>query len=256
MRLRARRMTSCPPRACRTCTTATCCSMSSSARFRGADASRGLFAVGPMPHHAAKRDLLAGGLYLQLGMHNEAGRALRITAGSGRPGQREARSGLVLPRQGLVCARLLRSHCRALQRIEGTLPPAELEAERCTCGERADAPGAFRRRASPCSPLATPADWDALRALQPRVPRCCAAIASPMARRSWMPWAASIPWTTSCWRCGTRPTSRWARLAAGGRCRRRNLVPGARATDRTVSSRALLALGWARARSSATSRRR
>jgi hypothetical protein len=27
-----------------------------------------------MPHHAADADLLAGGLYLELGMHNEAGR--------------------------------------------------------------------------------------------------------------------------------------------------------------------------------------
>ena len=27
-----------------------------------------------MPHHRGEADLLAGGLYLQLGMHNEAGR--------------------------------------------------------------------------------------------------------------------------------------------------------------------------------------
>ena len=30
-----------------------------------------------MPHHQAEAELLAGGLYLQLGMHNEAGAASR-----------------------------------------------------------------------------------------------------------------------------------------------------------------------------------
>src|SRR5512134_2248096 len=34
-----------------------------------------------MPHHLGEADLLAGGLYLQLGMHNEAGRRFETLLG-------------------------------------------------------------------------------------------------------------------------------------------------------------------------------
>ncbi len=81
-----------------------------------------------MPHHEGEADLLAGGLYLQLGMHNEAGRRFETLLGPEIPASVKGRA-LVLPCQGLVCARLLRSHHRLPWKDRGRLEPLQ-EAER------------------------------------------------------------------------------------------------------------------------------
>ena len=53
-----------------------------------------------MPHHATDAQLLAAGLYLQLGMHNEAGRRFEALLGDNIPAG-GAQHRLVLPGQDL-----------------------------------------------------------------------------------------------------------------------------------------------------------
>ena len=49
-----------------------------------------------MPHHRGEADLLAGGLYLQLGMHNEAGRRFESLLGPEIPASVKARAWFYL----------------------------------------------------------------------------------------------------------------------------------------------------------------
>ena len=81
-----------------------------------------------MPHHAADADLLAGGLYLELGMHNEAGRRFeRLLTNSVPVGVRN-RAWFYLAKIWYERGYYDRAEL-AIGRIEGVLGP-ELDAER------------------------------------------------------------------------------------------------------------------------------
>src|SRR4051812_15260172 len=53
---------------------------------------------GLMPHHVGEADLLAGGLYLELGIHNEAGRRFETVLGADVPGPVRSRAWFHLGR--------------------------------------------------------------------------------------------------------------------------------------------------------------
>lgn len=81
-----------------------------------------------MPDHGAEAALLAGGLYLQLGMHNEAARRFGELADADLPRSVRDRAWFYLGE--VWYARGYHEQAvQALQRIEGTLSPA-LEAQR------------------------------------------------------------------------------------------------------------------------------
>jgi hypothetical protein len=81
-----------------------------------------------MPHHVGEADLLAGGLYLQLGMHNEAARRFGKLLGPEIPAGVKARAWFYLAKVWYVRGYFDRT-VDSLGRIEGKLPPAD-EAER------------------------------------------------------------------------------------------------------------------------------
>ncbi|MEO8316413.1 MAG: hypothetical protein ABI645_16670, partial [Pseudomonadota bacterium] len=81
-----------------------------------------------MPHHEGEADLLAGGLYLQLGMHNEAGKRFESLLGPGIPASIKARAWFYLAKVWYVRGYYDRT-IDSLGRIEGKLEPAQ-EAER------------------------------------------------------------------------------------------------------------------------------
>ncbi len=81
-----------------------------------------------MPHHLGEADLLAGGLYLQLGMHNEAGRRFETLLGPEIPASVKARAWFYLAKVWYTRGYYDRT-IDSLGRIEGKLPPAQ-EAER------------------------------------------------------------------------------------------------------------------------------
>jgi hypothetical protein len=81
-----------------------------------------------MPHHKGEADLLAGGLYLQLGMHNEAGRRFESLLGPEIPASVKARAWFYLAKVWYARGYFDRT-IASLQRIEGTLPALQ-EAER------------------------------------------------------------------------------------------------------------------------------
>ncbi len=81
-----------------------------------------------MPHHKGEADLLAGGLYLQLGMHNEAGRRFETLLGPEIPASVKARAWFYLAKVWYVRGYYDRT-IDSLGRIEGKLEPAQ-EAER------------------------------------------------------------------------------------------------------------------------------
>ncbi len=81
-----------------------------------------------MPHHMGEADLLAGGLYLQLGMHNEAGRRFETLLGPEIPASVKARAWFYLAKVWYTRGYYDRT-IDSLGRIEGTLEPAQ-EAER------------------------------------------------------------------------------------------------------------------------------
>ena len=83
---------------------------------------------GLMPHHLGEADLLAGGLYLQLGMHNEAGRRFETLLGPGVPGSVKARAWFYLAKVWYARGYFDRA-VESLNRIEGSLPPL-MQAER------------------------------------------------------------------------------------------------------------------------------
>lgn len=81
-----------------------------------------------MPHHMGEADLLAGGLYLQLGMHNEAGRRFESLLGPEIPSSVKARAWFYLAKVWYTRGYFDRT-LESLARIEGKLEPAA-EAER------------------------------------------------------------------------------------------------------------------------------
>ncbi|MEO6079374.1 MAG: tetratricopeptide repeat protein [Steroidobacteraceae bacterium] len=81
-----------------------------------------------MPHHLGEADLLAGGLYLQLGMHNEAGRRFETLLGPEIPASVKSRAWFYLAKVWYTRGYFDRT-IESLGRIEGKLPPAQ-EAER------------------------------------------------------------------------------------------------------------------------------
>jgi hypothetical protein len=81
-----------------------------------------------MPHHAADADLLAGGLYLSLGMHNEAGRRFERLLTDSVPVHVRNRAWFYLAKIWYERGYYDRSEL-ALERIQGSLG-AELDAER------------------------------------------------------------------------------------------------------------------------------
>lgn len=83
---------------------------------------------GLMPHHLGEKDLLAGGLYLQLGMHNEAGRRFETLLGPQIPASVKARAWFYLAKVWYARGYYDRA-VDSLNRIEGTLPPL-MRAER------------------------------------------------------------------------------------------------------------------------------
>lgn len=81
-----------------------------------------------LPHHEAESQLLAGGLYLSLGMHNEAGRRFESVLTGQVPASVKARAWFYLAK--VWYARGYYDRCVAsLHRIDGVLAPAE-QAER------------------------------------------------------------------------------------------------------------------------------
>jgi len=81
-----------------------------------------------MPHHATDAQLLAAGLYLQLGMHNEAGRRFEALLGDNIPVGVRNTAWFYLAKIWYERGYYDRSE-QALARISGTLSP-ELEGER------------------------------------------------------------------------------------------------------------------------------
>jgi hypothetical protein len=81
-----------------------------------------------MPHHEVDAQLLAAGLYLQLGMHNEAGRRFETLLASNIPVGVRNRAWFYLAKIWYERGYYERSE-QALSHIQGTLP-AELDAER------------------------------------------------------------------------------------------------------------------------------
>ena len=83
---------------------------------------------GRMPHHAHDADLLAGGLYLELGMHNEAGERFQRLLGADVPVGVRNRAWFYLAKIWYERGYYDRAE-QAIGHIQGTLDP-ELEAER------------------------------------------------------------------------------------------------------------------------------
>jgi tetratricopeptide (TPR) repeat protein len=81
-----------------------------------------------LPHHKGEADLLAGGLYLQLGMHNEAGRRFESLLGPTIPASVKARAWFYLAKVWYARGYYDRT-IDSLGKIEGKLEPAQ-EAER------------------------------------------------------------------------------------------------------------------------------
>jgi hypothetical protein len=83
---------------------------------------------GLMPHHAADAQLLAGGLYLQLGMHNEAGRHFESLLVRDIPASVRGRAWFYLAKVWYARGYFDRA-IESLRHIEGRLEPAQ-QAER------------------------------------------------------------------------------------------------------------------------------
>ena len=81
-----------------------------------------------LPHHQGEAELLAGGLYLQLGMYNEAGRRFESLLAQSVPPSVQARAWFYLAKVWYVRGYYDRSTA-ALRRIESELTPAQ-QAER------------------------------------------------------------------------------------------------------------------------------
>ena len=145
-----------------------------------------------MPHHEGEADLLAGGLYLQLGMHNEAGRRFETLLGDDIPASvRRQRAWFYLAKVWYARGYFDRS-VESLQRIEGALPPVLGSGEACISGANALMQLRALRRGhrSCCATGAATVPGCSSRASISAL-RCCAATGSPTVRRSSMRWARS-----------------------------------------------------------------
>jgi thioredoxin-like negative regulator of GroEL len=76
------------------------------------------------PHHQAEAELLAGGLYLQLGMHNEAGRRFESVLTADVPDNVKSRAWYYLARVWYARGYFDRA-VESLHRVEGLLAPLE-----------------------------------------------------------------------------------------------------------------------------------
>jgi len=81
-----------------------------------------------MPHHVGESDLLAGGLYLELGIHNEAGRRFETLLGDDVPAPVRSRAWFYLGRVWYARGYYDRA-VTSLARVETRLSP-QLEAEK------------------------------------------------------------------------------------------------------------------------------
>ncbi len=81
-----------------------------------------------LTHHSAEAGLLAGGLYLQLGMHNEAGRRFEALLGPGIPALVRNKAWFYLAKVWYARGYFDKA-AEALARVDGVLPP-DLEPER------------------------------------------------------------------------------------------------------------------------------
>lgn len=81
-----------------------------------------------LPHHGGEAQLLAGGLYLQLGMHNEAGRRFETLLGPAIPAGVRNRAWFYLAKVWYARGYLDNAE-RALTQISGRLP-ASMESEK------------------------------------------------------------------------------------------------------------------------------
>ena len=81
-----------------------------------------------LSHHTAESGLLAGGLYLQLGMHNEAGRRFEALLGPGIPALVRNKAWFYLAKVWYARGYFDKA-AESLSRVDGVLPP-ELEPER------------------------------------------------------------------------------------------------------------------------------
>ena len=83
---------------------------------------------GRMPHHDAETDLLLGGLYLSLGLHNEAGERFETLLTQSVPEGVRNRAWFYLGKIWYARGYLDRAE-RAIKEVQGRLTP-DLEAER------------------------------------------------------------------------------------------------------------------------------
>jgi hypothetical protein len=77
-----------------------------------------------MPHHQGEAELLAGGLYLQLGMHNEAGRRFESLLAGDIPASVKSRAWFYLAKVWYARGYYDRA-LEAMARVAGALEPAE-----------------------------------------------------------------------------------------------------------------------------------
>ena len=116
---------------------------------------------GRMPHHDAETDLLLGGLYLSLGLHNEAGERFETLLTQSVPEGVRNRAWFYLGKIWYARGYLDRAE-RAIKEVQGRLTP-DLEAERMhLLSNILHAPAALRRSHRAAEQLEGPpgqSDW-------------------------------------------------------------------------------------------------
>ncbi len=114
---------------------------------------------GLLSHHHDESQLLLGGLYLSLGLHNEAGKRFEAAADSADAGRR-AQSRLVLSREGLVRPRLPRSRGAGDPPGAGPSAAAARSREAASVRQHPAATGPTSRKPPVCSRTGkVRADW-------------------------------------------------------------------------------------------------
>jgi hypothetical protein len=104
---------------------------------------------GRMPHHDAETDLLLGGLYLSLGLHNEAGERFETLLTQSVPEGVRNRA-VVLSRQDLVRARLSRSRPSAPSRKCRGASRRISRPSACTCSATSSCASSVSMKPSRC----------------------------------------------------------------------------------------------------------
>ena len=196
-----RRSTSCRPRWCATCTSATHSSITTRARTsRRSRACRPTAQWGRMPHHDAETDLLLGGLYLSLGLHNEAGERFETLLTQSVPEGVRNRAWFYLGKIWYARGYLDRAE-RAIKEVQGRLHAGSRSRAPAPAQQHPHAPAALRRshraartpgraariRATGSPTRSTTWAW-----------RWCARAWSPRPIRSSPPSAPSSPAAASC----------------------------------------------------------